>query len=144
MSINEAAEELHRALAVLTEDPRHVEWLAATDPKGLKQALLARREYLYAKLDAMERPLGNGPGISMGKSVVRMSIGEEIERLDAKLTQLGLADLNAYKIACRFKAQHGAGGTVFTVQARSYGRAVKALLADHPEINPLTCSLVRD
>lgn len=78
---------LYRALVVLTEDPRHVEWLKETDPNALKQALLARKAYLVNELHAMVKPLGNGPGLSMGNSRTRMSIGGEIEELDARLIE---------------------------------------------------------
>lgn len=87
MSSDETTEALHAALMVLTEDPRHVEWLKATDPNGLKQALTARKLYLDAKLQAMVRPMSGG-GLLMGKSRVRMGIGEEISALDDRLAEV--------------------------------------------------------
>lgn len=51
--------------------------------------------------------------------------------------------MNTYKITCRLRAQYGAGGLTITVSAPSYRKAITALLAAHPEVNPLTCALTR-
>jgi hypothetical protein len=87
VSGDETTTALYRALAVVTEDPRHVEWLKRTDPNALNQALSARKLHLDDQLAAMVTPLDNG-AISLGNSLARMSIGNEIEALDARLIEV--------------------------------------------------------
>jgi hypothetical protein len=83
-----ATTALYRALVVLTEDPRHVEWLKGADPNALKQALSARKLYLDDQLAAMVTRLANGTIFSLGSSRIRMGIGNEIEALDARLIEV--------------------------------------------------------